>query len=349
MPAISNDDAVASATAAADWLVAGQQDDGRYLYEYNRSTDVAAEGSYNLVRHAGVTMSLYQLAAAGADDGLDAADIGLEYMLDRLRTAGDGRALVERGATLAPVGASALMVATLLDRRAATGDEGYDDELMALGRFLVGQVDDRGRVSAGYDLTADVPTPESSAYVTGEAAWALARLHTTFPSEDGRGAAARRVAEYLATERDDDEAIAPQPWPDQWAAYLLAELAPTGLSEAQAAYARDLASPLQPARADGIAEGRVAHAVRRRPRPRGRPRRLGRGCRLARSGGRGRPPPRRTSRPPWTSGWRAGPASSPPGRSMTDRCKRWGPGSATMSPGWTTNSTACRRCSRPRT
>ena len=241
-PAISNDDAVASATAAADWLVAGQQDDGRYLYEYNRSTDVAAEGSYNLVRHAGVTMSLYQLAAAGADDGLDAADIGLEYMLDRLRTAGDGRALVERGATLAPVGASALMVATLLDRRAATGDEGYDDELMALGRFLVGQVDDRGRVSAGYDLTADAPTPESSVYFTGEAAWALARLHTIFPSEEDAGAAARRVAEYLATERDDDEAIAPQPWPDQWAAYLLAELAPTGLSEAQAAYARDLAA-----------------------------------------------------------------------------------------------------------
>jgi hypothetical protein len=50
------------------------------------------------------------------------------------------------------------------------------------------------------------------------------------------------VAEYLATERDDDEDMAPQPWPDQWAAYLLAELAPTGLSADQAAYARDLAA-----------------------------------------------------------------------------------------------------------
>jgi hypothetical protein len=163
-------------------------------------------------------------------------------MLDRLRPAGDGRALVEQGASTAPVGASALMAAALLDRRAATGDERYDGELLALGRFLDGQVDEAGRVSAGYDFTTDAPTPESSIYATGEAAWALARLHTTFPSEDEWGASARRVADYLATARDDDEDMAPQPWPDQWAAYLLAELAPTGLSADQAAYARELAA-----------------------------------------------------------------------------------------------------------
>ena len=238
-PAISKDDAVASATAAADWLAAGQQPDGRYLYEYNRDRR-AAEDGYNLVRHAGVTMSLYQLAAAGADDGLDAADVGLEYMLDRLRAAGDGRALVERGATIARVGASALMVAALLDRRAATGDEGYDDELLALGRFLAGQVEPSGRVSADYDLTAGAPTGQTSATPPARprGRWRA----STRRSRRRRTLVRRpRVAEYLATERDDAEAVAPQPWPDQWAAYLLAELAPTGLSAAQAAYARELA------------------------------------------------------------------------------------------------------------
>ncbi|MET0904250.1 MAG: hypothetical protein ABWZ52_13510, partial [Acidimicrobiales bacterium] len=121
-PTISKAEAVASATTAAEWLEAGQQRDGRYLYEYDRSTGQPREG-YNLVRHAGVTMSLYQLAAAGADDALDAADEGMELMLDRLEPAGDGLALVERGSSTARVGASALMVAALLDRRAATGDE----------------------------------------------------------------------------------------------------------------------------------------------------------------------------------------------------------------------------------
>jgi len=240
-PTVSKAEAVAAATDAAHWLAAGQQDDGRYLYEYDRADDQITEDDYNIVRHAGVTMSLYQLATAGVDDGKAAADIGLEHMLDRLRRAGDGLALAERGSSIAPVGASALLAAALLDRRSATGDEGYDGELLALGRFLDGQVDDGGRVRASYDLTAQAPLHDASIYATGEAAWALARLHTTFPSEEGWGDAARSVAEYLATERDDAEDMAPQPWPDQWAAYLLAELAPTGLSSEQAAYARRLA------------------------------------------------------------------------------------------------------------
>ncbi len=133
------------------------------------------------------------------------------------------------------------MAAALLDRRAATGDASHDRQLQALGRFLAGQVDGSGRVSSDYDFTVDAPMAQTSRYATGEAAWALARLHTAFPAEAEWGVAARTVAEYLATERDDAEAIAPQPWPDQWAAYLLAELAPSGLSPEQAAYARRLA------------------------------------------------------------------------------------------------------------
>jgi hypothetical protein len=79
-----------------------------------------------------------------------------------------------------------------------------------------------------------------SRYATGEVGWALARLHTTFPSE-GWEAPAIAILDHLATERDQDEQLLPAPWPDQWAAYLLAELAPTGLSAEQAAYARTLA------------------------------------------------------------------------------------------------------------
>ena len=52
---------------------------------------------------------------------------------------------------------------------------------------------------------------------------------------------ARAILDYLATERDEAEQLLPAPWPDQWAAYLLAELAPTGLTSEQVAYARALA------------------------------------------------------------------------------------------------------------
>ena len=47
----------ASAQMAVDWLADNQRPDGTYLYRYDRDDDVDL-GGYNIVRHAGVTMSL---------------------------------------------------------------------------------------------------------------------------------------------------------------------------------------------------------------------------------------------------------------------------------------------------
>lgn len=94
---------------------------------------------------------------------------------------------------------------------------------------------------AAYDLVAGARVEETSRYATGEAGWALARLHTAFPGE-GWDRPAREVADYLSTARDEAEGLDFRPWPDQWAAYLLAELAPEGLAEHHVAYARQLAA-----------------------------------------------------------------------------------------------------------
>ena len=72
-----------AAAAAAAWIASNQGEDGRYLYEYDRDRDRALPG-YNIVRHAGVTMSLYQLSRAGHPEVLDSADAGLLVMLDAL-------------------------------------------------------------------------------------------------------------------------------------------------------------------------------------------------------------------------------------------------------------------------
>ena len=239
-PPVSDAAALDSAAAAARWITAGQGRDGRYLYEYDRDADEAVPG-YNVVRHAGVTMSLYQLVAAGVDDGLEAADAGLEVMLDDLVRVGDGLALVESGASTARLGASALLAAALEARRDATGDGRYDDELRGLGRFMVALVGPTGRMLATYDLAAGAPVPgETSRYATGEAGWAIARMHAAFPDE-GWDRPALAVVDYLATERDAAEDLDFQPWPDQWAAYLLAELGPSLLDDHHIDYARALA------------------------------------------------------------------------------------------------------------
>ena len=94
--------------------------------------------------------------------------------------------------------------------------------LRRLGRFLLAQTEPSGAVLASYDPARGAPVPgEYSKYYTGEAYWALARLHRAFPGE-GWGEAADRIGAYLATSRDEVEDHWP-PIPDHWAAYGLAE------------------------------------------------------------------------------------------------------------------------------
>jgi hypothetical protein len=208
-----------AADDAVQWFVRNQRDDGRWLYEYDAGRGVAPD-DYNLVRHAGGIMGLYQAATAGIDGALESADRGLEWAQGNLLTHDGWTALASGGR--APVGGSALLAAGLAERRLLTGEDTHDDLLLGLGRFMVGQTRDDGAVMAQYDTVNMTPEVDSrSKYYTGEAYWALARLHLLFPDE-GFGAVADRIGNYLATRRDDVEDLWP-PIPDHWVAYGLAE------------------------------------------------------------------------------------------------------------------------------
>ena len=218
-PDVDADELRAASTEAVDWLVRNQQSDGTWLYEYHR-TGGPVDTNYNIVRHAGVLGSLYQAADAGIDGSLESAERGLEWAEAIIVPAADGVAMTD--GAVAKAGTSALLTSALVERRQLTGDEGYDDLLRGLGRFLVGQIEPSGAYLGSYDLDRDSPVPGSySRYYSGEAYWALGRLHNLFP-EEGWGGAADRIGRYLATERDDAEDIFP-PLADHWAGYGLAE------------------------------------------------------------------------------------------------------------------------------
>jgi small neutral amino acid transporter SnatA (MarC family) len=210
----------ASAQAAVDWFVRNQDADGTWLYLYDADDDsIALE--YNAVRHSGVTMGLYQAAAARLPGALHSADRGTEWARDTLLARDRWAAVSYQGEV--PTGASALLVAGLAIRREATRDPRYDGVLRRLGRFLVAQTEPSGAVLAQFDPTAGAPVAgEYSPYYTGEAYWALALLHRAFPGE-GWGEAANRIGAYLATSRDEAEDHWP-PVPDHWAAYGAAEM-----------------------------------------------------------------------------------------------------------------------------
>jgi small neutral amino acid transporter SnatA (MarC family) len=210
-----------SAQAAVDWFARNQSPDGSWLYEYDAGTDeVSAPAEYNWVRHAGVTMALYQAAAAGLPGARRSADGGTEWALERLIERDGWSAFASPSQVT--TGASALLAAGLSIRREATGDDRYDGVLARLGRFLAVQTEPSGAVLASYDLAKGAPVPgEYSKYYTGEAYWALARLERVFPDE-GWGETAERIGTYLATRRDEAEDHWP-PIPDHWAAYGMAE------------------------------------------------------------------------------------------------------------------------------
>ena len=240
-PSVTVADLDTSTGEAVDWFRRNQQPDGTWLYLYNAETATAA-AEYNVVRHMGVLMSLYQAATAGVPGALETADQGLPWA-ERQIIERDNWAAVRYGGQT-PVGATALLVAGLAERRIHTGDPTYDGLLRQLGRFLVAQTEASGAVLAYYSESAGGPLPgEYSKYYTGEAYWALARLHRVFPNSEW-GQVADRVGAYMAVERDDVEDYWP-PLPDHWAAYGLAETAafesrPSGrpLTSAELEYAR---------------------------------------------------------------------------------------------------------------
>lgn len=224
---------------ASDWMARGIGDDGRFVYGYDLNTDTESSG-YNSARHAGVTMSLYQVyAATGEQRYLEAADVGTAYMLDRLESRESWVAWGEPGFDRA-TGANGLFLAGLSLRRQATGDPIHDDVMRGVGAFLVGQQEPGGAVSASLDLGSGEPIAGSRGpFATGEAAWALVLLGGVLPGE-GWTEAALPTIDYIATSRDEAEGYIAR-LPDHWAAYALSDLPPEYLDPTRLALAERLA------------------------------------------------------------------------------------------------------------
>jgi hypothetical protein len=232
----------AAAVEAARWILRNQQPDGSYLYEYNRATGTRS-ADYYIVRHAGVTASLYQAAGqAETPDLLTGADSGTAWMIDHLVRHDDWAALADGQSV--PLGASALMLVSLAERRLLTGDEQYDDVMRQLGRFLVSMQRPDGNFYAYWNVTTQQPNTESeSIYFPGEANWALALVHEALPDE-GFDAAAWSALDYIVLHRDQDAGVRLPPQRDHWSAYALGEMAEWGLTDRQIDYARGNAARL---------------------------------------------------------------------------------------------------------
>ncbi|MDJ0959116.1 MAG: hypothetical protein QNJ88_00565 [Acidimicrobiia bacterium] len=238
-PPVGAAGAHASAIAAGDWLVANLDGGGRFTYGYDRDTG-EDNPDYSLVRHAGATMSLFQLVMAGEDRYLEPADRALGYLLRRQFEHADWSAVADRGSR-ARLGVTGFVIVALLMRRDATGDRSYDELSRRLGRFVVAQQESSGALLAFWD--PDTERPLANAYgpfATGEALWALVELDNRFPGE-GWWEAADPTFRYLASgTRERNEGYLAR-LPDHWAAYALEAAGPERLDNELVDFARRLA------------------------------------------------------------------------------------------------------------
>jgi hypothetical protein len=236
-PPVTAAEVASSIDRAAGWLIGGQDATGRYPYGYDRTSATVNPG-YNSARHAGVTMSLYQVYEATGDPvALAAADRGLGLTLDQLFET-DSWTAWKPGGNI-PVGANGLLLAALAIRRQATADPQHDDVMRGIGSFLAGQQQPDGSIYAYWDVLDEEPSPVYGPFATGEAAWALALLERAFPGE-GWGETAARTVDYMATDRNETEGYLAS-LPDHWAAYTLGDLPSELLDEDRLDYARRLA------------------------------------------------------------------------------------------------------------
>lgn len=222
-------------------MVRNQLEDGRYVYTYHADSD-SVTGDYNEVRHAGVTMALYQAAGRLQDpEALEAADRALLWMQANLEERHGWAALAPHGGR-AKLGASALMLVSLAERRLATGDPAHDELMRELASFVMAMQRPDGGFHVAYILGADKPDEEgTSRYYPGEALWALALTHEALP-DPALENAAWQALEFITQYRDEVEGVEFPPLPDQWAAYSLAEMTDWGLSDHDIDYANRLAS-----------------------------------------------------------------------------------------------------------
>ncbi len=232
-----------ASAAASDWIERALLPSGRYVYIYDAERDEQPR-DYNEVRHAGVTMALYQSAGRGSDErAFETADTALVWMLDHLYRQDGWAALTDIGGGRAKLGSSALMLNALAERRLATGGDTTHDVLMEeLGRYLVSMQREDGGFHVAFDTGPRAPDlVGTSRYFPGEALWALALLHEALPDPQWEQAA-RRAARFISTMRDEVEGVAYPPLNDHWASYGFAEMAEWGLEEPEIEYARRLAA-----------------------------------------------------------------------------------------------------------
>jgi hypothetical protein len=215
-PPVTPDTLRAAALAGARYLVGSLASSGRYYYERNLGTgggtnpDVA--GPYSIPRHAGTTYFLAEVYRITREDFLrEPIERAFSHLQELIVAGGctgsapDGAEMacvVDRGDTTAGLGSTALTVVALVEYQRATGDDRY----LPLARKLTAWIRFMQRPDGSFAHVYDLRTGKRDEraqvfYYSGEAALALARMHTV-TGEAAYATAAGAALDWLVGQYD---------------------------------------------------------------------------------------------------------------------------------------------------
>lgn len=185
----------AAVIGAGRYLERAVGPDGKYRYETDGITGVDSE-EYNLPRHSGATWFLAEAAAFTRDRRMQrAARRAAGRLVEQyLKDCGEHRCIVE-GPT-ADLGSSALALLAFTELVESGIYPELEDPMRELAAFLRSQQRADGEFKHLYDRAARQPIDVQLLYYTGEAAFALGRVHRI--THDPRDIdAARRALGHL--------------------------------------------------------------------------------------------------------------------------------------------------------
>ena len=199
-----------AALLGGHYLVDHMSPSGRYLYEHDLVTGQKTDPrsmNYSMPRHAGTTYFLAELYRITKQEWLrEPIERAFAHLADLLAaghcggTLPDGTAydcVLDRNESVAQLGSTALAVVALAEYQRATGDTRYLPLATKLAAFILYMQRPDGSFRHLFDPRQKKPDEKAEMlYYSGEAALALARMHTV--TGDARYAkAAERALDWL--------------------------------------------------------------------------------------------------------------------------------------------------------
>lgn len=204
---------VQAARAGGDYLLRIQRQDGGFNYYYDAAEDRFEARRYNIVRHAGTAVALFDLYAATRDSRYnESARRAMRFLVTRFRRArGTQGSYVLDYDGKAKLGANGLALVALIRQIELDPRNGNRKSAEELSKLILALQRKDGSFEMRHILRPDEQVLSESLYYPGEALLGLIRLYGL--NRDPRFLkAARRGADYLIERQQKMNALPADAW-----------------------------------------------------------------------------------------------------------------------------------------